>query len=419
MGPLAEWDARLDILSSLCSYGMEDIVDQVLGYLSSPDLRMVRLVCAGWLHLVERITTHREIGRLGWGWSKGEPSLGVMQCTRERSVCTVTTMAVDELSIAAGLGSAGKIEVWSRRSLQRELLLAGHKEGVYSVALGRHFLVSGGEDNLVRVWSRKDGEEVAVLDHHTYIVWSVKLWLDQLVTASYDCTVCYLRVGEGVVWSCQVEEKVQGPWEWADALFLEENGEKLVVQDETVFELSVWDIKSKNVLSRLKGHTDEVNSVNLKGYLIVSGGNDKIVRLWDWRTGFCLAVLEGHEGKVWSVTLDRFRVASGGRHGEARLWNLQEYERKLVTMNDDEYQDENSNIQIKLKEPSDPVKYTDSRALFYHPRSTSIASIHLDRFNLVTADGLAMVLQWDFWTSQTKTCPCTKYKTSVPDPLLI
>ena len=95
------------------SYGMEDIVDQVLGHLSSPDLRMVRLVCAGWLHLVERITTHREIGRLGWGWSKGEPSLGVMQCTRERSVCTVTTMAVDELSIAAGLGSAGKVILYT------------------------------------------------------------------------------------------------------------------------------------------------------------------------------------------------------------------------------------------------------------------------------------------------------------------
>ena len=88
---------------------MEDVVDKILGNLSSPDLRMVRLVCSGWMVLVERITTHREIGRLGWGWSKGEPSLGVMQCHRERSVCTVTAMAVDEHSIAAGLGSYGKV----------------------------------------------------------------------------------------------------------------------------------------------------------------------------------------------------------------------------------------------------------------------------------------------------------------------
>ena len=137
--------------------------------------------------------------------------------------------------------------------------------------------------------------------------------------------------------------------------------------------------------------------------MVVSGGNDQTVRLWDWRTGDCLAILEGHEGKVWSVSVDRFRVATGGRHGEARLWNLQDYEKQLVTMNSEEYEDENSNIKMEIKRFTEPVKYTDSRALFYHPRSTSIASIHLDRFNLVTADGLAMVLQWDFWTSQTKT----------------
>ena len=130
------------------------------------------------------------------------------------------------------------------------MLLEGHKEGVYSVALGKTFIVSGGEDSVVRVWSRKNGDEIAVLDHHTYIVWSVKLWLDCLVTASYDCTVCYLKIVEGSEWSCKIEQTVQGPWEWADALFLEENGEKLVVQDENVFELSVWDIKATKILSR-------------------------------------------------------------------------------------------------------------------------------------------------------------------------
>eukprot|EP00092_Neocalanus_flemingeri_P041930 GFUD01045666.1.p1 GENE.GFUD01045666.1~~GFUD01045666.1.p1 ORF type:complete len:420 (-),score=61.86 GFUD01045666.1:156-1415(-) len=419
MGPLADWDARMDILIELCSYGMEDVVDQILGNLSSPDLRMVRLVCSGWMHLVERITSHREIGRLGWGWSKGEPSLGVMQCHRERSVCTVTAMSVDEHSIAAGLGSYGKIEVWNRRSLQKELLLEGHKEGVYSIALGKTFIFSAGQDSVVRVWSRKNGDEIAVLTHHTYIVWSVKLWLDRLVTASYDCTVCYLKVGEGSEWSCEIEHSVQGPWEWADALFLEENGEKLVVQDENIFELSVWDVKSKTVLSRLQGHTDEVHSVSIRGYLIVSGGADKTVRLWDWRTADCLSVLEGHEGKVWSVTVDRFRIASGGRHGEVRLWNLQDYERQLVNMDSESYEDENSNIRKEIRRFNEPAKYTDGRVLFYHPRSTNVASIHIDRLNLVTADGLATVLQWDFWTSQLKTCPCTKYKTSVPDPLFL
>ena len=148
--------------------------------------------------------------------------------------------------------------------------------------------------------------------------------------------------------------------------------------------------------------------MSILGYLVVSGGNDATVRLWDWRSGDCISILEGHEGKVWSVSVDRFRIASGGRYGEARLWNLQDHAKQLVTMKEE-----------VIERTEQPTKISDSRALFYHPRSTSIASIHIDRFNLVTADGLAMVLQWDFWNCQTKTCPCTKYKTAMPDPLLV
>ena len=46
----------------------------------------------------------------------------------------------------------------------------------------------------------------------------------------------------------------QGPWEWADALFLEESGERLVVQDETIFELTVWQIPTTTIISRSRRH---------------------------------------------------------------------------------------------------------------------------------------------------------------------
>ena len=84
--------------------GLEVLVDSVLGELSSQDLRQCRLVSWTWLSLVSRVTTHREVGRLGWGWREGEPGLARLQCSRERSVCTVTSLAVDEESLAAGLG---------------------------------------------------------------------------------------------------------------------------------------------------------------------------------------------------------------------------------------------------------------------------------------------------------------------------
>ena len=47
------------------------------------------------------------------------------------------------------------------------------------------------------------------------------------MSASYDCSVCYCTL-EGS--TATLDARVQGPWDWADALFLEESGRRLVVQ---------------------------------------------------------------------------------------------------------------------------------------------------------------------------------------------
>ena len=318
----------------------------------------------------------------------------------------MTAMDCDELSVGAGLGSSGRLELWDRRTEARQWTVLGHKEGVYSLSLGPEVLVSGGEDNCVRVWARGTGASLACLEHHTYIVWCVKLSLSSLVTASYDCTVtfCDLRVEAGdLSVTCDTLETVQGPWEWADALYLEDNGSKLVIQDEDIFVLFVWDVRSIKQVSRLEGHTDEVNSVDMRGHLLASGGCDTTVRLWDWRSGQCVALLPGHGGKVWSVSCDLFRVASGGRGGEVRLWSLEDAALRLARSEE--------------VEVGDVTEYHKGRVLFAHPRTSSVASIKVDRFGLVSGDGLAMIIIWDFWTSQTKSCPCKNYKEPVPDPI--
>jgi WD40 repeat protein len=72
-----------------------------------------------------------------------------------------------------------------------------HDGGVYSVDLNSRFVASGGDEGAVRVWDRVDGALLATLCHHEYIVWNVSLWLDNLFTCSYDCTVAYLDLRQG------------------------------------------------------------------------------------------------------------------------------------------------------------------------------------------------------------------------------
>ena len=47
-----------------------------------------------------------------------------------------------------------------------------------------------------------------------------------------------------------------------------------MVQDENIFVLLVWDVKNIKQVSQLGGHTDEVNSVDMRGHLLASGGCD-------------------------------------------------------------------------------------------------------------------------------------------------
>ncbi|XP_023348186.1 F-box/WD repeat-containing protein 11 [Eurytemora carolleeae] len=417
MGPLADWEKRMDILNALASHGLHHLLEAIFHNLESADLRSIRLVSTCWFGLVEQLIHHGELSYLSRRWDDGEPKVGEMQCKKERSVCTVTSLAVDDTSIAAGLGSSGKIEVWNRRSFDKILEIEGHKEGVYTLQFGRFILVSGGEDGKVRVWSRSSGDLLDVLDHHTYIVWSVKLEGDQLVTASYDCTVCFLSIqGSENSFQSTLKKKIQGPWEWADALFLEDHGYLLVVHDETNFSLQVWGIENQEKISRLEGHTDEVHAVEVKGALLVSGGSDKSVRVWNWKRSVCLYILEGHEGKVWSIGIHRMRIGSGGRFGEVKVWNIP----NLEEMINQKFENPASDEVIGDEEVTQsPTLIKKSRTLLCHPKSTSVSVLHIDSFCLVTGDGLAKIINWDFWHQQSNSSSCKKYNTPVPDPLLM
>lgn len=78
---------------------------------------------------------------------------------------------------------------------------------------------------------------------------------------------------------------------------------------------------------KLEGHTNWVNSVAVSpdGRWVVSGSDDKTVKIWDLETGECRGTLEGHEQRVSSVTItsDGRRILSGSWDGTIRVWDLQ------------------------------------------------------------------------------------------------
>jgi WD40 repeat protein len=75
----------------------------------------------------------------------------------------------------------------------------------------------------------------------------------------------------------------------------------------------------------LEGHTSNVNSVawNHDGSKILSGSNDKTLRIWDGTTGELLNTLEGHSKSVESVAWnhDDSRIASASVDGTINFWD--------------------------------------------------------------------------------------------------
>ena len=62
-------------------------------------------------------------------------------------------------------------------------------------------------------------------------------------------------------------------------------------EDKTI---KLWDIQTGGVVRTFQGHTDRVRSVSISANctIIASGSNDKTIRLWDTQTGVCYCIIQ-------------------------------------------------------------------------------------------------------------------------------
>ncbi|GBG35208.1 WD repeat-containing protein pop2, partial [Hondaea fermentalgiana] len=84
------------------------------------------------------------------------------------------------------------------------------------------------------------------------------------------------------------------------------------------------------LLHVLKGHSYGVNSVAIQGDTIVSGSDDKTVRIWNATSGEEQHVLKGHSGPVNSVAIQGDTIVSGSRDKTVRIWNATSGEEQHV-----------------------------------------------------------------------------------------
>jgi WD40 repeat protein len=268
-------------------------------------------------------------------------------------MCTITGTnafwAIDLSKDGAYLASCGRtsIMVWtllSNRDLQNVTenqvvptpaeeprLLIGHSSDVRGVKMSRDSarIVSCCDDGTVRVWNVQTGELLQTLQGHKGGARSLAWSPDSRLVASAGFDDKTVRVWD-MIGGTQVMQPLGGHGNAVMCVVWGISTASLVVSCDLDTTITVWDLQgsSARVRHRLRGHAGFVRSVALSpdDRFIVSGGDDKTVRVWGVAAGRLVKVLEGHTCWVVSVAWarDSRHIVSGGNDHTVRVWEVDE-----------------------------------------------------------------------------------------------
>ncbi|GHE07571.1 TIR domain-containing protein [Streptomyces alanosinicus] len=191
--------------------------------------------------------------------------------------------------------SNGTVRIWdvATRTLRHEF--TGHSGRVYTLDFhpAGALLVSGDTQGEVRLWDLAAGRSAGLLGGCRGAVYQVLFDLDGTLLAAGDSA--------GVVRLWRIDpaaDPVAAPLNRQPA---EHRG-------------SVW-------VCKFRPHGDA--PATGPGALLVTGGNDGVVRLWDPATGQGKRILRGHGRRIGTLSFspDGSMLAAGGNDGVVRVWH--------------------------------------------------------------------------------------------------
>ena len=224
-----------------------------------------------------------------------------------------------------GDGDGTNVSVYSARKGEVTQVFMGHTDLVGCVALQGDLVVSGARDKAIRFWSRKTGKCTATLEGCEDSIYGLALRGDTLLSGEGS-----QKVGRVRQWAIKAQklestfaEKHGGPV-WSVAT----NGD-VAVSASFDYTAKVWplmrtdgEVRSKATLK----HPNWVLSVSVEADLAATGCGDRIVRLWSLSSFCCLRTLTHGSGfvanAVFSVRLVGGVLVSGSEDKTLKIWSL-------------------------------------------------------------------------------------------------
>ena len=197
------------------------------------------------------------------------------------------------------------IKLWDVNLGIEIFTFTGHAERVNAVAfspLGK-ILASGSKDKTVKMWSLETGKEIYSFKGHTDDVLCVAFSPDGKLLASSgggnDKTIKILQLAENKV------KTLTGHSDWfggITSLAFSPDGKTLISgsQDKTI---KLWNLETSQEIKTLSGHSDHICSVaySPNGQILASASKDKTVKLWSVASGEEISSVKCTDSVIYSI----------------------------------------------------------------------------------------------------------------------
>lgn len=160
----------------------------------------------------------------------------------------------------------------------------------HAVAFSRNntYLAAGGRNGNIRVWTLADNKRIAEFKAHRQRVRSIEFTnTDEILSCGDDQIVRLTNPHE-------VDQSSALPRQASKLYDVARLGDGLVATGGSDNQIHVWQLRDKQRIGSLKGHTGTVSCLDVVGSTFVSGSYDTHVRVWSMERHANLGMQPGH-----------------------------------------------------------------------------------------------------------------------------
>ena len=267
----------------------------------------------------ERFCTWGESGEL---WIHEANSGEVVRRLNHGGAVHTVIFSGDKRFLISG-GEDGVIRVWRIETGEQINSMHGSLSIVRALALTSddQLLAAGQGDRSIYLWSVHGSNPPIILQGHAEIVAGLQFSLndDVLYSASWDRSIRVWDMNEP-----EPNRTMRGPDGGVYGVTFNPDG-SLIAVSSAVGSIELWDSILGTSLGTLQGHRGTVYSVTFSpdGLRLLSASQDQTVKIWNAVTGKEIATLRGHTGPVWRAAYspEGQHIVSGSGDTTARIWD--------------------------------------------------------------------------------------------------